>query len=134
MLQALAAALMTALEARRSVFRVFDAAHIDLFTLEPRDRTIFFASSGACMRLGYSLKELVGMPVYDVLPALEEEVFDEAVASVRGGKPLVREASLRRRDGTTYPVELRVDAAAEQGSATRISAIAIDRTESIAAQ
>ncbi|HTA39074.1 MAG TPA: ATP-binding protein [Candidatus Acidoferrales bacterium] len=132
-LQALAAALMTALEARRSVLRVFDAAHIDLFTLEPRDRTIFFASSGACRRLGYSLKELVGMPVYDVLPALEESVFDEAVASVRGGKPLVREAVLRRRDGTTYPVELRVDAA-EQGRGQRIAAVAIDQTERKAAQ
>jgi PAS domain S-box-containing protein len=133
MLQALAAALMSALEARRSVLRVFDAAHIDLFTLEPRDRTIFFASSGACQRLGYTLKELVGMPVYDVLPALEESVFDEAVATVRGGKPLVREAALRRRDGTTYPVELRVDAA-EQGPGQRIAAVAIDQTERKAAQ
>ena len=133
MLQALAAALMTALEARRSVLRVFDAAHIDLFTLEPRDRTIFFASSGACLRLGYTLKELVGMPVYDVLPALEESVFDDAVATVRGGKPLAREAMLRRRDGTTYPVELRVDAA-EQGPGQRIAAVAIDQSERKAAQ
>jgi PAS domain S-box-containing protein len=132
-LQALAEALMSALEARRSVLRIFDAAHIDLFTLEPRDRTIFFASSGACARLGYSLKELVGMPVYDVLPALEEEVFDKAVASIRGGKPLVREAALRRRDGTTYPVELRVDAA-EQSAGNLISAVAIDQTERKAAQ
>jgi PAS domain S-box-containing protein len=132
-LEALAAALMSALEARRNVLRVFDAAHIDLFTLEPRDRTIFFASSGACARLGYTLKDLVGMPVYDVLPALDESVFDRAVASVRGGKPLVREAALRRRDGTTYPVELRVDAA-EQGPGQRISAVAIDQTERKAAQ
>jgi PAS domain S-box-containing protein len=132
-LAALAAALMAALEARRSVLRVFDEAHIDLFTLEPRDRTIFFASSGACGRLGYSLKELVGMPVYDVLPALEESVFDDAVATVRGGKPFVREAVLRRRDGSTYPVELRVDAA-EQGAGRRISAVAIDQTERKAAQ
>ncbi len=133
MLQALAAALMTALEARRSVLRVFDAAHIDLFTLEPRDRTIFFASSGACSRLGYTLKELVGMPVYDVFPALEESVFDDAVATVLGGKPLAREAMLRRRDGTTYPVELRVDAA-EQGPGQRIAAVAIDQSERKAAQ
>jgi PAS domain S-box-containing protein len=133
MLASLASALMSALEARRSVFQVFDAAHIDLFTLEPKNRTIFFASAGACGRLGYTLKELVGMPVYDVFPALEEEVFDEAVASVRDGRPMVREAALRRRDGTTYPVELRVDAAG-RGIGQRISAVAIDQTERKAAQ
>ena len=52
---------------------------------------------------------------------------------MRGGKPLVREASLRRRDGSTYPVELRVDAA-ELGSGHRIAAVAIDQTERKAAQ
>ena len=73
------------------------------------------------------------MPVYDVLPALEESVFDDAVATVLGGKPLAREAMLRRRDGTTYPVELRVDAA-EQGPGQRIAAVAIDQSERKAAQ
>ncbi len=129
-LEALARALMGALINRRRFVRTFDAAHIDLFTLDPADRTIVFASTGACMRLGYALSELIGMPVFDVLPELEESVFDEAVALVRAGKPFVREATLRRRDGTTYPVELRIDATE---GADRISAICIDQTERKAA-
>ena len=131
MLRALAEALMAQLETRRRLYGTLDAAHIDLFTLDPRDRTIFFSSAGACGRLGYSLRELIGMPVFDVLPELEEGVFDEAVATVRSGRPLVRDATLRRRDGSTYPVELRIDAS--EGGA-RISAIAIDRSERVAAQ
>ena len=115
------------------LLELLDSAHVDLFSVDTSDHTIAFASPGACERLGYPIAELRGMPVYDVFPALQEAGFAEVLASVRDGKPVVREAVLRRRDGTTYPVELRVDLGEEDGQ-ERLTAIAIDQTERKAAQ
>jgi two-component system, sensor histidine kinase and response regulator len=115
------------------VLGFFDSAHIDLFTIDPVDRTVFFASRGACEHLGYSLEELLGMSVFDIVPAMGEQAFDAAIETVRTGTPLVRELYLRRRNGSTYPVELRIDVS-QDGGEERLTAIAIDQTERKAAQ
>ncbi len=127
-LESVAVALMAALESRRRFLRLFDSAHIDLFTIDPAAKTVAFASQGACERLGYSLREITGMPIFDVFPLLLDRALDDTLARIRAGHPVVRDAELRRRDGTSYPVELRVDIVREDG-AERVIAIAIDRSE-----
>jgi len=127
-LESIAAALMAALESRRRFLKLLDSAHIDLFNIDPVAKTVGFASRGACERLGYSLREIAGMSIFDLLPTLLDSTFDDAMARIRSGHPVVRDAELRRRDGTSYPVELRVDLVREDGT-ERIIAIAIDQTE-----
>lgn len=132
-LETLARAIIDTLEDRKRYLALFDTANIDLFTIDVVHRTVLFASRGACERLGYALRELVAMPIYDVMPALLEEGYVEALAMVRSGESVVREATLRRRDGTTYPIELRIDLVHEGGE-ERLLAVAIDLSDRKAAQ
>jgi PAS domain S-box-containing protein len=121
-------ALMNLFESRRRMLGLFDAARADVFAVDAATETIFFASRGASERLGYSTRELVGMPVFDVLPALTQPTLRDVLTRGRRGEELVREAYLRRKDGTSYPVELRIDIVDENGR-ERIHAIAFDMTE-----
>lgn len=121
-------ALMNLLESRRRMLGLFDAARADVFAVDAGAQTIFFASRGASERLGYSMKEIVGMPVFDVIPALTQPALRDVVARGRRGEEIVREAFLRRRDGTSYPVELRIDVVEENGR-ERVHAVALDMTE-----
>ncbi|MGB6987508.1 MAG: ATP-binding protein [Candidatus Aquilonibacter sp.] len=127
-LEMLGDALMNLLESRRRMLGLFDAARADVFIVDAGTQEIFFASRGASERLGYSTKELVGMPVFDVIPALTQTTLHELVTRSHRGEEIVRDGFLRRRDGTSYPVELRLDVVEENGR-QRIHAIAFDTTE-----
>lgn len=127
-LRALAGALMNTMESRRRLLGLFDAARADVLAIDAESQTIFFASRGACERLGYSMQELLGMPVFDIVPAMTQPVLHDVLVRGRKGEEIVRQAELRRRDGTSYPVEIRVDVATENGR-ERIHAIAFDMTQ-----
>ncbi len=132
-LRALASTLMTVFEGRRRFLSLFDAANIDVFTIDPQSGAILFASRGACERLGYPIHELLRLSAFEVAPSLTELVVRDLVARGRRGEEIVREADLLRRDGSTYPVELRVDVTSENGE-ERIFAIALDLTQRKAQQ
>lgn len=127
-LAALGKALVSVMEARRRFLTLFDAANIDVFTIDPTDGTILFASRGARTRLGYDRQELLGMPVYDIVPTLDAKDIAEMIASARRDEEVVREAELVRRDGTSYPVELRIGMTRDDGQ-ERVLAIASDLTQ-----
>lgn len=120
--------LVNVLESRRRFLTLFDAANIDVFTIDPADACVVFASRGACRRLGYDRRELIGMPAYDIMPNVDLDAVRDIVQRVRSGEEVVREAQLVRRDGTAYPVELRVDMTSDDGR-ERVLAIATDLTQ-----
>jgi len=132
-LRSVARALMNVLESRRQFLALFDAANIDVFTVDPANATIAFASRGACGHLGYTQRELIGMPIYDVMPSMTEEVVRESVERARGGEQVVRSIDMCRRNGSTYPVELRIDVTRD-GAQERILAIAVDQSQRREAQ
>lgn len=127
-LRLLADALMNPLESRKRFLSLIDAARIDLFVVNAKSLTIFFASRGACERLGYSIGELVGMSIYDVIPNLTVAAVHDILSRGRKHEEIVREAEFVRRDGTSYPVELRVDVTSDSGQ-ERIHALALDMTQ-----
>ncbi len=124
----LADVLVGVMEGRRRFLSLFDAANIDLFTIDPADGSILFASRGACKRLGYERKQLIGMPVYDVIPSIQAGEVADIVARARRQQQIVRETELVRSDGSSYPVELRIDMTMDAGE-ERILAIATDLTQ-----
>jgi len=128
-LGSIAGALMQLLESRRRLLGLFDTANADVLTVDASAQTIVFVSRGACERLGYSEKELVGMPVFEIIPALSKAALRDVLKRGRKGEEIVREAELVRKDGTRYPVELRIDIANENGR-ERIAAVAFDVTQS----
>jgi len=127
-LRSLGQIVMTVVESRGHWLSAFDVAHVDVLTIKTSDAALVFASRGACDRLGYSQRELVGMPIYDVMPAITEAAIADAIARKRKGEEVVLETEMVRRDGSTYPVELRLDAMHDAGE-NRILAIASDMTQ-----
>ncbi len=62
----------------------------------------------ACESLGYSREELLGMTVADVEVGIPPEAFRGLWDHLSSGAPLTLEGVHRRKDGTTFPVEVRV--------------------------
>lgn len=126
-LEELSRVIIGVLEGRRRVLTLFDSAGIDVLTVNPKNHVIEFASRGACERLQYAERELSGKSIYDVVPQLTEEEAAQIDARARLGELTVREGRFRRRDGTTYPVEVRLDMTSERGE-ERMIVIATDQT------
>ena len=61
----------------------------------------------ACKSLGYSRDELIGRPLTDIDPQLDPDRVRTLLLQRQNGTPAVHESALRRRDGSTFPVEVR---------------------------
>ncbi|WP_228282428.1 PAS domain S-box protein [Rubrobacter tropicus] len=81
----------------------------------------------ACESLGYSREELLGMNVADVEVGIPPETFRGVWDRISSGAPVTLEGKHRRKDGTTFPVEVRVGAF-ESGEQTLHLALARDVT------
>lgn len=67
-------------------------------------------SEGAEKNLGYSPEELNELTPLDLCPSFTRESFGQMIASLRSGErpTLFFETALRRKNGTIYPVEIRL--------------------------
>ncbi|MDQ2866197.1 MAG: PAS domain S-box protein [Candidatus Eremiobacteraeota bacterium] len=128
MLEALARALLVVLEARRRFRTIFDVANVDALTIDPSNDVVLFGSRAAREHLGYSIDEFRGTAASDVFPAFSPADVLDWQHRLRAGEKIIMQTEMRRRDGSTYPIELRVDLTYEQNSA-RLLAIAFDLTE-----
>ena len=70
------------------------------------DARFFYANDAACRYLGYSLQELLSITVHDIDPNYPEKDWPEAWAELKQQGTWSFETQLRRKDGTTFPVEL----------------------------
>ena len=79
----------------------------DAFVMHDFEGRLLDVNRCACERLGYTREELLGMRVTDI-----EQDFDLAAAQrewekIRPGEPFMLLGHNRRKDGTTFPVEVR---------------------------
>ena len=67
-------------------------------------------SEGALQNLGYSMQEMRALTPVDIKPEYTEEQFNATVQALRNGSvpQLLFTTILRRKDGTDYPVEIRL--------------------------
>jgi PAS domain S-box-containing protein len=89
-----------------------------------------FANESARHNLGYSLAQLQEMTPVDLKPEFTVDTFRQLLAPVlRGDVPLLAfETTHQRADGSTYPVEVRLQSATSRGR-TVVQAMIIDITE-----
>jgi two-component system cell cycle sensor histidine kinase/response regulator CckA len=83
----------------------FRKASIGIF-YSRSDARIFDANEQACKSLDYSRDELCRMTVFDIDPAISENDWDELWRQTCEKEVFSFETVHRRKDGTTFPVEI----------------------------
>ncbi len=76
-----------------------------MYWIEPSG-SFFYVNEAACRSLGYSEGELLSMGVSDIDPRFPLHLFVRIWEEVKRRKTHVLESLHRRKDGSTYPVEI----------------------------
>jgi PAS domain S-box-containing protein len=86
-----------------------DKAAIGIFQISSETGEILRVNDATCRSLGYSADELRAMSIFDIDPSLSRERFSEIKMEVDASGSVTFETVHRRRDGTTFPVEITVN-------------------------
>jgi PAS domain S-box-containing protein len=102
--------LRNSLEMSGRLGRILDDTSNEIYVYDVEMLRIIQANRGACNNLGYSLRELKKHRAYEIKPKIGEAAFLELLVPLCTGqtKHLVFETEHRRVDGSTYPVEVRL--------------------------
>jgi PAS domain S-box-containing protein len=101
-------ALITKVRASEARFRAFVDHASDAFFLLDEDWTVLDVNQQACIGLGYSRQELIGKHKSDFDVALDEPSVRHLKQRMVAGEAITFETCHRRKDGTSFPVEVRV--------------------------
>lgn len=80
----------------------------DGFFLRKRGGEILDVNQTACESLGYTREELIGNYLHTQVVGLNEENYRDVVSRLDSGETVSIEAEHRRKDGSTFPVEIRI--------------------------
>lgn len=115
-------------ESEAGLRALFDQAADAIYKVDLQGR-IVDANAEACACLGYSRQELLTLSVLQIDASLaSDDGLLAARAVLESGERLELETAFRRKDGTTFPVELRVSLIERSGQQV-ILCIARDVTE-----
>ena len=104
------------LRASEARFRTFVDHATDAFFLLDDDSIVLDVNHQACEGLGYSREELIGRHRQDFDAGLNETSIRDLRQRIVAGEVVTFETSHRRKDGTTFPVEVRVSRFEQDGS------------------
>jgi PAS domain S-box-containing protein len=77
---------------------------------------ILYANEYTCRTLGYTPEELCSMTVFDIDPTFSHEKFREHRETTQAAGSRTFESLHRRKDGSTFPVEITVNYLESQGN------------------
>ena len=115
------------LRASEARFRTFVDHATDAFFVLDDDWTVLDVNRRACEALGYSREELIGRLKGDFDVELDEASIQRLKQRMLAGEAVTFETRHRRKDGTSFPVEVRISQF-EQGG-RRYLCLARDITE-----
>jgi PAS domain S-box-containing protein len=116
------------LRASEGRFRTLVEFAADGFMLHAADTTVVDVNRQACENLGYSREELIGMKPIDFDAVLDPEALQRVSDLIGSGDIVTVETRHRRKDGSVFPVELRLRQVLQGGRRYTIS-MARDITE-----
>jgi PAS domain S-box-containing protein len=85
-----------------------DKASIGIFRIS-EEGGIRFANDLACLSLAYTPEELCSMSIFDIDPTFSPQRFQEHRRTLRADGSRTFETIHRRKDGSTFPVEITVN-------------------------
>lgn len=115
---------------KRSEQRLQDLVYAaaDAFFVHDAQGRIHDANRRACESLGYTREELLSLNVADIEQKFEPAQLEELWKNMVPGSPITAEGVHRRKDGMTFPVEVRVGLM-ESGGQELMFALVRDVTE-----
>ncbi len=101
---------MPAAEIAARLGRALDATSTEVYVADGESLRFVHVNRAAVEALGYSEEELLQMTPMDLVPGYSREAFLARIQPLLRGETdeLVRESAHRRKDGSVYPVEIRV--------------------------
>src|SRR5208282_2959447 len=74
--------------------------------IEPGTLRLLDVNETTCAQLGYSRDELLAMTIYDIAPEFDERARADVLRQLDETRSAIIERVHRRKDGTTFPVEV----------------------------
>ena len=94
-------------EARLKLFRtLLDNSSDAIEVIDPATLRLFDINETDCRELGYSREELLTMTIPDIDPSFDEDLHKMVETQMRESGSARFEGMHRRKDGTTFPVEV----------------------------
>lgn len=114
--------------------RVFDSAFGEIYIFDAVSFRFLHVSKGGMLNLGYSEAELLQMTPLDIKSSMAEQAFRSLLEALYCGEKnqIVFETVHCRKDGTTYPVEVRLSYVCSEQPYVFVANV-IDLTERILA-
>jgi PAS domain S-box-containing protein len=115
--------------------RILDESVNEIYVFDAVTLRFTQVNKGARENIGYSMAELSALTPLDLKPDLSKEKFLELVSPLRTGQreQVGFRTFHRRKDGTTYPVEVHLQYLQEEGRRVFL-AIILDLTERVATE
>ncbi len=110
---------------RKILNEAINASSNEVYVFDAETFKFIFVNQGALSNLGYSREELDDMTPWDLKPEYTEASFRAAVEPLAAGRDraLLFETAHRRKDGSTYPVEVRLQHIAAQSGQVYLAVI-----------
>jgi len=87
---------------------LLDQSNDAIEVIEPGTMRLLDVNERAYKELGYSREELLSMTIFDINPTVTPELVTSRMQELKKSKFLMLEGLHRRKDGTTFPVEVSV--------------------------
>jgi PAS domain S-box-containing protein len=96
-------------------FRTVVDSAADAFFLQDESGAVVDVNGQACVSLGYTREELIGMQPASFNPDVVSDAGESIRDRLQGEEVFSYESRHRRKDGTLFPVEIRIRAFAQDG-------------------